>query len=92
MFAIPIAYVFRGLKQQYGLLLSMGLFLVYYSMFSIGVSMGEAGAIKPVFGLWAPNALYVLVAVFGIKFANEERTLPLLQWISHLRNLRRAEA
>ncbi len=92
MFAIPIAYVFRGLKQQYGLLLSMGLFLVYYSMFSIGVSMGEAGAIKPVFGLWAPNALYILVAVFGIKFANEERTLPLLQWISHLRNLRRAEA
>jgi lipopolysaccharide export system permease protein len=92
MFAIPIAYVFRGLKQQYGLLLSMGLFLVYYSMFSIGVSMGEAGAIKPVFGLWAPNALYILVAVFGIKFANEERTLPILQWISHLRNLRRAEA
>jgi lipopolysaccharide export system permease protein len=92
LFAIPIAYVFKGLKQQYGLLLSMGLFLVYYSMFSIGVSMGEAGAIKPAIGLWAPNVLYVLVAVVGIRFANEERSLPVLQWISHLRNWRRAAA
>lgn len=85
MFAIPIAYVFRGLKQQYGLLLSMGLFLLYYSMFSLGVSLGEAGAIAPAYGLWAPNILYVLVAVFGIRFANQERSLPVLQWLAHLR-------
>ncbi|QGY41220.1 LPS export ABC transporter permease LptF [Pseudodesulfovibrio cashew] len=93
MFAIPIAYVFRGLKQQYGLVLSMGLFLVYYSMFSIGVSMGEAGSIPPLYGMWAPNILYIFVAVVGIKFANEERTLPIVDWIAHLRGrLRRAEA
>jgi len=85
MFAIPIAYVFRGLKQQYGLVLSMGLFLVYYSLFSIGVSMGEAGTIPPAIGLSAPNIIYVVIAVLGIKYANEERTLPILQWISHLR-------
>ncbi len=86
MFAIPIAYVFRGLKQQYGLLLSMGLFLVYYSMFSVGVSMGESGSIPPVYGLWAPNFLYIFVAVLGAKFANEERTFPLVEWIAHLRS------
>lgn len=90
MFAIPIAYVFRGLKQQYGLVLSMGLFIVYYSMFSIGVSMGESGSIPAVYGLWVPNMLYVFVAVFGAKYANEERTLPILDWIAHLRNKRRA--
>lgn len=86
MFAIPIAYVFRGLKQQYGLVLSMGLFLVYYSMFSIGVSMGEAGSIPPVYGLWAPNIIYVFVAVVGIKYANAERTLPIVDWITHLKD------
>lgn len=86
MFAIPIAYVFRGLKQQYGLVLSMGLFIVYYSMFSIGVSMGESGSIPPVYGLWAPNVLYVLVAIIGIKYANAERTLPIVDWIAHLRD------
>ena len=92
MFAIPIAYVFRGLKQQYGLLLSMGLFLVYYSMFSIGVSMGEGGSIPPVYGLWAPNILYVFVAAFGIKYANEERTLPVIEWVRHFMGRERAEA
>ena len=85
MFAIPIAYAFRGLKQQYGLLLSMGLFLIYYSMFSIGVSMGEAGTIRPLYGMWAPNLLYILVAAIGIKFANEERSLPLVNWVNHLK-------
>jgi len=92
MFAIPIAYVFKGLKQQYGLLISMGLFLVYYTMFSIGVSMGEAGTNPPIYGLWAPNILYILVAVIGSKFANEERTLPIIQWIMHLRFRKGVEA
>lgn len=92
MFAIPIAYVFKGLKQQYGLLLSMGLFLVYYSLFSVGVSMGEGGTIPPIIGLWTPNIVYVFIAVFGIKYANEERTLPIIQWIMHLRQRKGAEA
>ncbi len=92
MFAIPIAYVFRGLKQQYGLVLSMGLFIVYYSMFSIGVSMGESGTIPPVYGLWAPNFLYIFVAMLGAKYANEERTLPLIDWIISMKNKRRTAA
>lgn len=92
MFAIPIAYVFRGLRQQYGLLLSMGLFLVYYSLFSIGVSMGESGSIPPMIGLLVPNALYVFVAVLGAKYANEEKTFPLVEWIAHFRFKQGAEA
>lgn len=84
MFAIPIAYVFRGLKQQYGLVLSMGLFLVYYSMFSISVSMGESGTISPLYGMWAPNIMYVLIAAIGMKYANEERTLPIVEWGAHI--------
>ena len=92
MFAIPIAYVFKGLKQQYGLLISLGLFLVYYTMFSVGVSMGESGAIPPAIGLWAPNILYIFVAVIGSKYANEERTIPVIQWAMSLLHSKRAEA
>jgi len=92
MFAIPIAYVFRGLKQQYGLLLAMGLFLVYYTMFSIGVSMGESGAISPSISLWAPNVLFVFVAAIGMRYANRERTPTVVQWLMHLRRRTEAEA
>jgi lipopolysaccharide export system permease protein len=92
MFAIPIAYVFKGLKQQYGLLISMGLFLVYYTMFSIGVSMGEAGTIPPIIGLWAPNVLYIFVAVIGSKYANEEKTIPVIRWAMSLAYRKKVKA
>ena len=92
LFAIPIAYVFRGLKQQYGLLLAMGLFLVYYTMFSIGVSLGESGTIPPVLGLWAPNILFVFVAAIGMHYANQERTPTVVQWLLHLRSQRESAA
>ena len=92
LFAIPIAYVFRGLKQQYGLLLALGLFLVYYTMFSIGVSMSESGAVPPSISLWAPNVLFVFVAGIGMHYANLERTPTVVQWLLHLRRGREAEA
>lgn len=92
MFAIPIAYVFKGLKQQYGLVLSMGLFLVYYTMFSIGVSMGEGGSIPPIYGMWAPNFFYIFVALVGMRYANKERTPTIIQWLMHLRMPRRSKA
>ncbi|MBG0789999.1 MAG: LPS export ABC transporter permease LptF [Desulfovibrionaceae bacterium] len=92
MFAIPIAYVFRGLKQQYGLLLALGLFLVYYTMFSVGVSMSESGQMPPSVSLWAPNILFVLVAGIGIRYANLERTPTVVQWLLHLRERRESAA
>lgn len=92
MFAIPIAYVFKGIKQQYGLLISLGLFLGYYTMFSVGVSMGESGAIPPIIGLWAPNILYMFVAVIGSKYANEEKTIPVIQWGMSLLHRKKVEA
>jgi lipopolysaccharide export system permease protein len=85
MFAIPIASVFRGLKQQYGLLMAMGLFMVYYTMFSIGVSMGESGTIPPQYGMWAPDILFVFVAFFGMRYANQERTPTIVHWLTRLR-------
>lgn len=85
MFAIPIASIFRGLKQQYGLLMAMGLFMVYYTMFSVGVSMGESGTIRPQYGMWAPNLLFVLVASIGMRYANLERTPSVVHRLRHLR-------
>ena len=90
MFAIPIAYVFRGLRQQYGLLLAMGLFMVYYTMFSVGVSLSESGQVTPWVSLWAPNVLFVFVAAIGVHYANRERIPTVVQWILHLRQ--RSEA
>lgn len=91
MFAFPIASVFRGLRQQYGLLLSMGLFLVYYTFFSVASSLGETGALSPYFGLWFPNILFSGVAGAGIYYANIEKTVPIVTMYEHWRE-KRAES
>ncbi|WP_147821465.1 LPS export ABC transporter permease LptF [Salidesulfovibrio onnuriiensis] len=91
MFAFPIASVFRGLRQQYGLMLSMGLFLVYYSLFSVGTGLGEAGTLSPYIGLWLPNILFAIIAWVGIYYANMEKTIPLVTLIEHWR-AKRAES
>lgn len=77
LFAMPIACVFQGLRQQWGLLVALGLFLVYYTMFSFGVSFGEAGTLAPQIGLWIPNVLFLLMFFVALHLAARERTLRL---------------
>jgi lipopolysaccharide export system permease protein len=89
LFALPIACLFQGLKRQYGLVLSLGLFLVYYVLFSFGVTLGEAGRLAPLVGLWTPNLLYLAVGVSVFRLAEREKTPQLVAWLANLR-LRRA--
>lgn len=91
LFALPVACVFRGLKQQYGFMLSVGLFIVYYTLFSIGVALGEGGAADPVQALWGPNVLFLTVALYGLHIASREKNMHLVQWFMHLKS-RKAQA
>lgn len=85
MFAMPVACIFRGLKQQYGLFLSLGLFLVYYTMFSFGTSLGESGVFIPWVLLWSPNILFAAVSGSLLHFTNKERVPLLIERILHRR-------
>ncbi|MDD4732567.1 MAG: LPS export ABC transporter permease LptF [Desulfovibrio sp.] len=73
LFAMPIACVFQGLRQQWGLLLSLGLFMVYYTMFSFAVSLGETGVLDPRIGLWVPNILFIVIFILGLHLAAREK-------------------
>lgn len=88
LFAMPIACVFRGMRQQYGLILSMGLFLVYYAMFSFAASFGESGVLAPEIGMWGTNAIFLLVALYTLRLASRERNVRILEWFSHVRFMR----
>lgn len=90
MFAVPIACIFRGLKQQYGLIISMGLFLVYYTMLSLGVTFGESGVLTPVIGLWLPNVTFAIISVVLLKLAVMEHSFSIR--IPFLKKFRRKEA
>jgi lipopolysaccharide export system permease protein len=73
LFALPLSCAFEGVKRQLGVVLALVMFLLYYSVFSLGLSTGESGLLPPVVGLWAANALFALGAVVGLRQANRER-------------------
>lgn len=83
LFAFPVACAFRGLRKQYGLLLSMGLFLLYYTCFSVAVSLGETGSLSPHIGLWLPNIVFLAIGCIGIYYTNQEKTLPVMTLLNY---------
>lgn len=89
LFAVPLASMFSGLHRHWGLLLALGFFLTYYTLLSLGLSLGETGAIAPVVGLWMPDALFFLAGLYGLRQAAKERSIPIMQWLSHLKFSRR---
>lgn len=91
LFAMPLACAFEGMRQQMGVVMALGNFLVYYSLLSISMKSGEGGGgISPDISLWIPNALFAVLAVAGLHFTAKERTVNLTALITHLTlNLRR---
>ena len=73
IFVIPIATSFQGLKQQTGVLMALLLFLVYYSLLMLGISLGESGDLAPTIGLWVPNVVFLLLGLYGMRLAAQER-------------------
>lgn len=90
LFSVPLACVFRALKQHHGLLLAMGVFLVYYAMFSMAESMGQASIVPPIIGVWVPNLLFLAGAVAFLRQALRERFPASLLWVAQKLQQRRA--
>lgn len=74
-FSLPLAFFFQGVKRQYGLLVCLGAFFIYYVLLSAGVSLAESGMLSPVLALWLPNALYLIGAAWGMWMVVGEREL-----------------
>jgi len=85
LFALPLAAMFEGMHRQYGLILALVFFFVYYLLLSMGISTGESGAVPPIIGLWLPNVLFFAGGLYGIRLAARERAPHLLELLQHLR-------
>jgi lipopolysaccharide export system permease protein len=88
-FSLPCASLFLGLlgmalgiqparaQRAWGASLSialgMGVFIVYYVLFSISVTLAETQKISPMIALWGPNILVGLLSIYMIKNISSER-------------------
>lgn len=75
LFAVPLAAGFQDAKRQTGLVLALVAFLLYYSIYSFGITMAESGRVSPVLAIWAPNALFLLLGAGGMFLASREGSL-----------------
>ena len=84
VFALPLACAFEGVKRQLGIVLSLFLFLLYYSFYSLGMTMGESGLLPPAIGLWIANILFSAAAVAGLHLNYKERVPSVSAFVQHL--------
>ena len=73
LFAMPLACMFEGVRRQIGVVLSLVTFLIYYSVFSLGLSISESGKVAPVLGLWIPNLVFAMVGILGLYLTVREQ-------------------
>lgn len=73
LFAMSTATAFQGLARHWGLILAVSFFLLYYTLFSLGLGLGEAGSLPPFVGLWTPNLLFFFLGLWALKQTAAER-------------------
>ncbi len=85
-FAFPLGWIFDGVKRSYGALVVLGMFFVYYALFSLGISLGETGVLSPFTGVWLANFFFGTLALFLFHLAVSERGGFVILWIGYLRD------
>ena len=84
LFAVPLACAFEGMRQKYAAMFAFLLIMLYYALFSIGMNLGETGTLDPRYGLWIPNALFLILGAAGLHMAAREHFIRLGPLISSL--------
>jgi lipopolysaccharide export system permease protein len=73
----PVGGLNRRTGRLGGFAISAGSLLLYYIIVTAGASLSETGTISPILGVWGPNVLVVIAAVYlGIR-ANGQRSVAL---------------
>ena len=72
-FAVPLACIFEGVNRQFGVVLALATFFVYYALSTVGLNLVESAAIAPWVGGWAPNIFFLVGGIFLFHRALNER-------------------
>ncbi|MFO8032151.1 MAG: LPS export ABC transporter permease LptF [Desulfohalobiaceae bacterium] len=80
LMALPLGWICEGLRRQVGAGLILGMFFLYYALFSFGMGLGETGGLAPGIAVWFPNLVFLLLSVWLFYLAHKEAGLS-LRWI-----------
>ena len=85
--ALPLACYFEGLNRQYGIVIVLLVFLGYYSLVYVCMSVTYNPNLPVWPALWAPNALFAALGGYFFHLATKERHLNLLRLSRYIKQL-----
>jgi lipopolysaccharide export system permease protein len=93
LIGMPLGASFRTKGRNFGLVIGLGVFVLYYALFSFGWTLGESGQIAPLLAIWFPVFLVLALALWLWRGVNNLQPVdPGEAWSRWLRQRRRARA
>jgi lipopolysaccharide export system permease protein len=88
LIGMPLGASFRTRGRNFGLLMGLLVFLLYYSVFSLGWTLGGGLLIPPVVAGWAPSAMVLGAALYFLRNINRTASIdPGAAWRRVVRRL-----
>ena len=78
MLGLPLGVVTRQGGKSLGFIISLGIFLGYFILFSQGLSLAEAGQIPSYLGPWLANIASLIFGCFLLYYADKRRSTGVL--------------
>ncbi len=72
LIAVPLGLQGKNRGRNWGIIMGLGVFLIYYFLFTAGLSFGETGFYPPMLAMWMPNLIVGGAAIFFLRRANRE--------------------
>ncbi|MDR1040787.1 MAG: LPS export ABC transporter permease LptF [Deltaproteobacteria bacterium] len=72
---MPLGASFRARGRNFGLGVGLVIFVVYYSVFSLGISFASAGSLPPAPAVWSANAIALVLALLLLKGINRSSAI-----------------
>lgn len=75
LIGLPLGLQARPGKKAIGIQAGLGIFILYYILFTVGKSMAEDATFPVGVAMWTPNFMFFCLAVFWIYRVSNEQTL-----------------
>jgi LPS export ABC transporter permease LptG len=70
--AIPLGVISKKGGKSYGFVVSLGIFLAYFLLLSVGESFAKSGRMPPIFGPWTGNLVFFALAIYLLAVSEKE--------------------
>jgi len=72
LLAIPLGVISKKGGKSYGFVVSLGIFLVYFLLLSLGEGFAKNGRLSPILGPWAGNVVFLGLALYLLAVCEKE--------------------